>query len=115
MCAWNPPDAVTADGNYNTAPSTLTLSPDAQIPVIWTAGPSTGIVVKSALIPTGSGAPAATDVSGQVKLYQTVYMYNRVSKLYTSNVTLTNTGSNPIAGPLQTVVVNLPAGSSILN
>lgn len=113
--AWNPPVAVTADGNYNTAPSTLALSPDAQIPVIWTAGPSTDIVVKSALIPASSGAPAVADVSAQVKVFQTAYVYNRVSKLYTSSVTLTNTTFSPIAGPVQAVIANLPAGSTLVN
>jgi len=62
---WNPAIAVTSDGNYNTSPATLTLSPDSLVPVIWTSGASaSGYVVKSAVIPGDSGpAPLSAALS----------------------------------------------------
>jgi outer membrane protein assembly factor BamB len=115
---WNPAVAVTSDGNYNTLPSTLAFSPDAKIPVIWTSGPSTGYTVKSAVIPASAGAPAApvaSDVSAQVKVTGSVYVLNRLSRLYTSTMTVTNISSSPINGPIQTVLVNLSAGITLVN
>jgi uncharacterized repeat protein (TIGR01451 family) len=50
---------VTSDGNHNTAPTTLILSPGGQIPVVWTAGTSTGYQVKAALVPGDSVVAAA--------------------------------------------------------
>jgi len=48
---WSVPAAVTADGNQNTAASTLPVSPAGQIPVIWTSGSAaTGYLVKATLI-----------------------------------------------------------------
>ena len=35
---WNSAVAVTTDGNQNTAPTTLPLSPAGQVPVVWTSG-----------------------------------------------------------------------------
>jgi outer membrane protein assembly factor BamB len=112
---WNPAVAVTTDGNYNTAPSTLTYSPDASIPVIWTSGPSTSISVKSASIPASLGAPTTIDVTSQVKVTNTAFVLNRASRLITTLMTITNTGSTTINGPIQTVVGNLPAGVTLAN
>jgi len=113
--SWIPSISVTSDGNYNTAPSTLALSPDSRIPVIWTSGPRNNIVVKSASIPLGAGGPAATNVSGQVKVSTTAYMYNRISKMTTTQMTITNTGSTTIYGPIETVLTNMSAGWTLLN
>jgi hypothetical protein len=113
--AWSAPIAVTSDGNYNTAPSTLALSPDSRIPVIWTAGASNNPIVKSASIPASAGAPATVNVSTQVAVSLTAYMYNRITRYYTSTMTLTNKGSSAITGPIQTVLMNLPAGVTLSN
>jgi uncharacterized repeat protein (TIGR01451 family) len=51
---WNSALAVTSDGDHNTAPSTLTLSPGGQIPVVWTSGSATGYQVKAASVPGDS-------------------------------------------------------------
>jgi uncharacterized repeat protein (TIGR01451 family) len=56
---WNSALAITSDGNRNTAPSTLTLSPGGQIPVVWTSGSPTGYQVKAAVVPGDSVAAPA--------------------------------------------------------
>ena len=83
--------------------------------MIWTSGPSNNIVVKSASIPLSAGAPAATNVSGQVKVSTTAYMYNRINKMTTTQMTITNTGSTTIYGPIETVLTNMSAGWTLLN
>jgi outer membrane protein assembly factor BamB len=112
---WNPPVQVTSDGNYNTAPSTLSLSPDGGIPVIWTSGPSSGYTVKSASIPVSAGLPAAIDVSSQVKVTQTSYVYNRTTRFYSCAMTVSNTSGSTINGPISTVLTNLTSGVSVVN
>jgi hypothetical protein len=55
---WNAAVAVTNDGNQNTAPTTLSLSPGGQVPVVWTSGSSSaGYLVKAAMVP---GEPTPT-------------------------------------------------------
>ena len=116
---WNTAVNVTSDGNANTAPSTLPFSPDATIPVIWTSGTAKAFTVKSAVV-AGAGAgtsaaPAATDVSSQVTVSQTALVYNRVSRLWSITMTLTNIGATTLSGPVQTVLTALSSNATLTN
>ncbi len=51
-----------------------------------------------------------TNVSSQVSVASTGFLYSRLSKLYTGNLTITNTGSTPLTGNIDVVldgIINL--------
>jgi len=69
--------AITNDGNQNQAPATMELSPDAHIPVLWTANVTscsgTSVVVKSALVDTAgnttTGIRRVDESTSQISVY----------------------------------------------
>lgn len=60
-------------------------------------------------------APAAADVTGSVKIVRSGYTINRFTAKYAGTVTVTNTGSAALSGPLQYVLQDLPAGVTLDN
>jgi outer membrane protein assembly factor BamB len=63
--AWDPAVAVTGDTAVHSRPSTLPLSPDSTIPVIWTVGSAPPYEVRSAVVPAQPAA-AALEVRASV-------------------------------------------------
>jgi hypothetical protein len=59
-------------------------------------------------------APAnpVTNVSNQVRVTETGFVVNHITKLWTSTVTVTNIGSTTIAGPVQLVLNGLTPGAN---
>ncbi|WP_409268066.1 ExeM/NucH family extracellular endonuclease [Massilia sp. BHUDP2] len=57
--------------------------------------------------------PSFTDVSASVKVAQSGLTMNRATLKYTGKITFTNTGSTPLAGPLQFVLQGLTDGVSL--
>lgn len=55
------------------------------------------------------------NVSNSLKVTSTGYVYNRLSRLYSSTVSLRNAGTEPIAGPIQVVFGNVPATVKVSN
>lgn len=56
-----------------------------------------------------------TEVSGQVKVTTTGFVYSRATGAYTGTVTITNTGSAAIAFPIQSVFTSLISGATLSN
>lgn len=54
-------------------------------------------------------------VSSQVSVTQNGFVRNRATGLWTATLTVTNTSSAPIAGPVQVVLGNLTAGVTMTN
>ncbi|MGX9218444.1 ExeM/NucH family extracellular endonuclease [Massilia varians] len=57
--------------------------------------------------------PSFTDVTASVKVAQSGLTMNRATLKYTGKITFTNTGSTPLAGPLQFVLQGLTDGVSL--
>ncbi|MEO8130909.1 MAG: nuclease, partial [Bryobacteraceae bacterium] len=57
----------------------------------------------------------AVDVTGQVAVVQSGLAYTLRRELYVGIITVTNTGSQTIASPLQVVLHGLPAGVTLVN
>jgi outer membrane protein assembly factor BamB len=110
---WNPAVAVTSDGNYNTSPATLTLSPDAWIPVIWTSGASTsGYIVKSAVIPGDSGPATLSALLGIAETPTGNFTQGQSGASYT--VTVSNSASaGPTSGTV-TVTETTPSAFTLV-
>jgi outer membrane protein assembly factor BamB len=110
---WNPAVAVTSDGNYNTSPATLTLSPDAWIPVIWTSGTSaSGYVVKSAVIP-GDGPALPSAALGVTETPNGSFTQGQSGAGYT--VTVSNSASAGPSSGTVTVTETAPAGLTLVS
>jgi len=62
-----------------------------------------------------SGKPAAVNVTSLVKITATAFQFNRNSRTYNSTVTVQNTSSQSISGPIQLVLTNLPSGITLSN
>jgi uncharacterized protein len=61
-------------------------------------------------------APAnARDITSQVSISSTGFAYSRISKQYTATLTVTNVSGSALNGPLQLVLSNLNAGSTLAN
>ena len=60
-------------------------------------------------------APAWSDVTGSVQIALSGMTFNRASGKYSGNVTITNTGSSVLTGPLQFVLQGLPEGVTLDN
>jgi fibronectin type 3 domain-containing protein len=58
---------------------------------------------------------AAVNVTSQVKITASGFTFNRTTKTYNSNVTIRNQTQQAIAGPIQLVLTNLPAGITLFN
>lgn len=55
------------------------------------------------------------DITPQVLVSTTGFIYSRASKLYTGTMTVTNPGTNPIAGPIAVSLNNLASGVTLSN
>ncbi len=62
-----------------------------------------------------ASTPSFTDVTSSVNVTSTGLSFNRVTKQYTGTLTITNTGSSPLAAPLQVVLSNLTSGDVLAN
>jgi len=56
---------------------------------------------------------APVDISSQVSVTTSDFIYSRATRLYTCTMTITNSGSTTINGSLATVLDNLPAGVTL--
>jgi len=56
-----------------------------------------------------------TNVSAQTTVTRTAFAYNRSLAKYIGNLTVTNTGGQVIAGPLNVGILNLPAAVTLFN
>ena len=56
-----------------------------------------------------------TDVTDQVKVTGSGLIYNRAKKTFNGTLTVVNTGTGALAGPVQVVFSNLPAGVTLIN
>ncbi|MGA3189699.1 MAG: hypothetical protein ABSF22_21540 [Bryobacteraceae bacterium] len=65
--------------------------------------------------PTTYTATFETEVSGQVNVTRTGFVYSRASGGYSGTVTITNTGSAAVAFPIQSVFTNLISGATLTN
>ena len=76
-------------------------------------------VIALAHPPAANAGPAspdsAVDVSSQVKASHTGFTINRATHLWTATMTIQNTGTTAIAGPIQVLLTNLSAGVSMSN
>ena len=59
--------------------------------------------------------PEALDVSSVVRVGSSGLIYNRQTRTYNATITLTNTGQDPILGPLQVELVGLTPGAALVN
>jgi hypothetical protein len=69
----------------------------------------------AAITVTTGSAPAATNVTSSVKVTATNFNYSKSSKTYNSMVTVQNVTQQSIAGPIQLVLTQLPAGVTLAN
>jgi len=60
-------------------------------------------------------AQVATDATGQVSVFRGGFYYNRFTKRYSQTVTIKNTSSAAITGPISLSLDNLTAGAAALN
>jgi len=59
--------------------------------------------------------PAPIDISSQVSATSTGFLYNRGTKLYAGNLTITNIGQNSIIGTIDVVLNGLTVGVTLTN
>jgi hypothetical protein len=64
---------------------------------------------------TPPAAVAPVDVSSQVTVTTTAFVYNRITQQYSGSLTITNTGGTPIPAPVTMVLTNLTPGVTALN
>jgi hypothetical protein len=76
---------------------------------------ATGLSLVSFALTNNPAAPAPVDISAQVNVSTTGFVYSRVSQQYSATLTLTNTGGQTIAGPISVAFTNLPAGVTLVN
>jgi hypothetical protein len=135
-------DAGCAPGSY-TAPITLQWTPGDPNCVLSVAAPqtqspeqslqtaATGIQynfthwednttsmshpVPAPVTPASYTATFETEVSGQVKVTSSGFVYSRATGGYSGTVTIANTGSTPIAFPIQSVFTSLVSGATLSN
>jgi len=55
------------------------------------------------------------NVSASIQVTSTGNVYNRATRLYSSTITLKNTGTAAITGPITTLLGNVPAGVTVAN
>jgi hypothetical protein len=61
------------------------------------------------------GGGAAVDVSSQMAVTSTGFLFSRATRLYSGTLTARNAGSQTIAGPVQIVLANLAPGVTVAN
>ena len=54
-------------------------------------------------------------VSIQLAVQGTGFVYNRISKTFTTTLTLTNSGATTVSGPVQAVFSGLPSGVTVVS
>ena len=59
--------------------------------------------------------PMTNNVSSQVRVTSTGFLYSRVTKTFNGTVTITNAGSQTLTGLLEMALNNLPAGVTLAN
>ena len=59
--------------------------------------------------------PPATDVTSQVQVSSSGFLLNRAAHTYNGTVTIINSSSQTIAGPISLVLRNLPSGVSLVD
>ncbi len=62
-----------------------------------------------------AAAGVSIDVSADVKITTTAFTYSRRTKIFSGTVTVTNTSTTTLNGPLSTVLTGLTAGVTVLN
>ena len=62
-----------------------------------------------------AAAGTATDVSANVKITTSAFVYSRLTKIFSGTVTVNNTSSITLNGPLSVVLTGLTAGVTALN
>jgi hypothetical protein len=69
----------------------------------------------ASFVPSSSivGDGPASDVSGHTAVTGTGFLYNRVTRLYGGTLTVQNTGTQAIAGPVQIVLTSLTPGVTL--
>jgi hypothetical protein len=101
-----------------------TQDPFSSSSVHLNAGDTIDFIVKSndyccwlstGLAATISRPIAAPDVTSQARLSTSGYIYSRATGLFSATLWITNTGSTPIAGPIQVVFKGLGAGIRLAN
>jgi hypothetical protein len=55
------------------------------------------------------------DVTARLRITTTGFIYSRVTRTFNGTITVTNTSSSPIAGPIQIGFNGLPAGIALVN
>jgi hypothetical protein len=71
---------------------------------------------KALLVFAGAqGANSVLNVSAQVNVTHTAWVFNRAIARYTGNLTVTNTSGQAIAGPIDVGILNLPGGVTLTN
>jgi hypothetical protein len=59
--------------------------------------------------------PVVVDVTQQIRYTRSGIVYNRFTGIYTGTITLTNTGTTTILGPIQLVLTGLTPGVTLIN
>ena len=62
-----------------------------------------------------AAAGTATDVSANVKITTSAFVYSRLTKIFSGTVTVSNTSAITLNGPLSVVLTGLTAGVTALN
>src|SRR5262249_8270640 len=57
----------------------------------------------------------AVNVSTQMSVTGTGFLFSRVTRLFSGTLTVRNTGTRAVGGPVQIVLTNLPAGVTLAN
>lgn len=94
---------------------------DTSITIVVPNGAGTGPLVvtvygvPSNAVPFTVNSACATNVSAQIAVVRGGFRYNRITRRYVQQVTLTNTGGTSIAGPLVLVLDGLSSGATLEN
>ncbi|MBL8228672.1 MAG: cadherin-like domain-containing protein [Bryobacterales bacterium] len=86
----------------------------------WTAAGSesalaTGRAIKALAITVRSAASTIFNVSSQVSVITTGFLFSRVTRTFNGTMTVTNISGTAIPGPINVVLTNLPAGVTLAN
>jgi hypothetical protein len=103
-------------GSGGTAsPITVTATVNATAPATVTNGATVsggGELITSTPASDTDTVNPIVNVSSQVQVSETGFSVNRVSKIWTSTLTVTNKGTTAIAGPVQVVLNGLTPGTN---
>jgi hypothetical protein len=87
----------------------------ADTPYEWYASVYDGINTTTTPAHRFSTSIAPTDISSQVSVANSSFVYNRATKLYTGAMTITNTSQSAISGPFVICLNNLTGGVALVN